>query len=179
MARHLALVSTRAPVMARVEDEDTGGFAFTAVVICKYLFTGLTLADDTCEPLVELKPTISEGEPAEMGADELAGETLVEVQPGDTGKSLVGLELTPLEGETAESGADRLAGEAVIEVLAGGKLVGLEPTPLEGETAESGEDRLAGEKVIEVLAGSSGEPLVGLESTPEGETACDSDSKTD
>ena len=176
MARHSALASTRAPVMARVEDEATGGFAFTAVVICKYLFTGLTLADDTCEPLVELKP---EGEPAEMGADELAGETLVEVQPGDTGESLVGLELTPLEGETAESGADRLAGEAVIEVLAGGTLIGLEPTPLEGETAENGEDRLAGEKVIEVLAGKSGEPLVGLESTPEGETACDSDSKTD
>ena len=42
MARHSALVSTRAPVMARVEDEATGGFAFTAVVICKYLFTGLT-----------------------------------------------------------------------------------------------------------------------------------------
>ena len=47
------LVSTRAPVMARVEDEAiTGGFDFTASVICKYLFTGLTLADDTCEPLV-------------------------------------------------------------------------------------------------------------------------------
>ena len=37
------------------------------------------LADDTCEPLLGLKPTIPEGEPAEMRADELAGETLVEV----------------------------------------------------------------------------------------------------
>ena len=44
---------------------------------------------------------------------------------------------------------------------------------------ESGEDRLAGETVIEVLAGSTGEPLVGLESTPEGDPAHDSDSKTD
>ena len=123
--------------MARVEDEATGGFAFTAVVICKYLFTGLTLADDTCEPLVGLNPTIPEREPAEIGADELAGETLVEVQPGDTGEPLVGLEPTPLEGETAKSGEDRLAGEKVTEVLAGGTgepLVGLESTP-EGETA--------------------------------------------
>ena len=38
--------------MAQVEDEATGGFDFTAGVICKYLFTGLTPADDTCEPLV-------------------------------------------------------------------------------------------------------------------------------
>ena len=98
-----------------------------------------------CEPLVGLKPTIPEREPAEIGADEPAGETLVKVQPGDTGEPLVMLE----------------------------------PTRLEGETAESGEDRLAGETVIEVLAGSTGEPLVGLESTPEGETAHDSDSKTD
>ena len=52
MARHSVLVSTRAPVMAQVEDEATGGFDFTAGVICKYFFTGLTLADDTCEPLV-------------------------------------------------------------------------------------------------------------------------------
>ena len=167
MARHSALASTRAPVMARVEDEATGGFAFTAVVICKYLFTGLTLADDTCEPLVGLKPTIPEREPAEMGPDELAGETIVEVQPGDTGEPLVGLELTQLEGEAAESGEDR-SGETVIEALAGGTgepLVGLELTQLEGETAESGEDRLAGETVIEVLAGGTGEPLVGLEPT--------------
>ena len=81
-----------------------------------------------------------------------------------------------------ESGEDRLAGEKVIEVLAGGTgepLVGFELTQLEGETAKSGEDRLAGETFIEVLAGSTGEPLVGLESTPEGETAHDSDSKTD
>ena len=81
-----------------------------------------------------------------------------------------------------ESGEDRLAGETVIEVLAGGTgepLIGFELTQLEGETAESGEDRLAGETVIEVLAGSTGEPLVGLELTPEGETAHDSDSKTD
>ena len=103
--------------MARVEDEATGDFAFTAVVICKYL---LTLADDSREPLVALKPTIPEGEPAEMGADELAGETLVKVQPGDTEEPLVGLELTPLEGETAENGEDRLAGETVTEVLGGG-----------------------------------------------------------
>ena len=65
--------------MARVEDEATGGFDFTTVVICKYLFTGLTLADSRCEPLVGLKPTTPEGEPAEIGADELAGKTLVEV----------------------------------------------------------------------------------------------------
>ena len=60
MAKHSALVSTRAPVMARVEDEATGGFALTAVFIFKYLFTGLTLADDTCEPLLGLKPTLPE-----------------------------------------------------------------------------------------------------------------------
>ena len=86
MVRHSVLVSTQAPVMARVEDEATGGFAFTAVVICKYLFTGLSLVDDTCEPLVGFKPAIPEGEPAEMGVDELAEETVIEVQPGDTGE---------------------------------------------------------------------------------------------
>ena len=86
MASHSVLVSTRAPVIARVENEATGGFAFTAVVICKYLFTGLSLAGDTCEPLVGFKPPIPEGEPAEMGADELAGGTVIEVQPGDTGE---------------------------------------------------------------------------------------------
>ena len=97
--------------MAQVEDEATGGFDFTAVSICKYLFTGLTLADNTCEPLVGLKLTTPEGESAQIGADELAGETVIKVLAGGTGESLIGLKLTRLEGETAESVADRFSGE--------------------------------------------------------------------
>ena len=56
IARHSALVSTLAPVMARFLDEATGGLVLLALGNCKYFVKGLTfvvLSHEFCEGVEE------------------------------------------------------------------------------------------------------------------------------
>ena len=107
--------------MSQVEDEAAGCLNFTGVTICRYLIIGLTPAGDTlektagleptlpdgeidrvvrvqadytCKPLTALKSTQLEGDTANSGEDELAGETTVRVQAEDACKPLTALRLT-------------------------------------------------------------------------------------
>ena len=101
MARHSELVRTRAPVMARVEDERTDGLDLNGVPICKYLSMGLTRADDKCDPL-EL--AVLEGETTEGGVERLIGVAV-----------LGGIELlmeTILQAGASE--ADELVGQTIL-----------------------------------------------------------------